>query len=119
MFSLLAGFVEPGETIESAVRREVLEESAVRVGRVRYVACQPWPFPMSLMFGCQGEALSEEITLDPVELAAARWVDRAEAAEIIAGRHPEMNAPRPGAIAASLIAAWAAGTLLDPASWEG
>jgi NAD+ diphosphatase len=118
MFSLLAGFVEPGEMIETAVRREVFEETAVRVGRVRYVACQPWPFPMSLMFGCHGEALTDEITLDPVELAAARWISRAEAAELVAGRHPEMNAPRPGAIAASLIAAWAAGTLLDADSWE-
>jgi NAD+ diphosphatase len=117
MFSLLAGFVEPGETIESAVRREVFEESGIRVGPVRYIACQPWPFPMSLMFGCQGEALDEAITLDPIELAAARWVSRDEAGNILAGHHPEMNAPRPGAIAASLIAAWAAGSLLDPAAW--
>lgn len=113
MYSLLAGFVEPGEPIESAVRREVLEETGVRVGEVRYVASQPWPFPMSLMFGCVGIAESEEITIDPVELADARWVTRDEVHRILAGTHPELNAPRKGAIAGALISAWANGTLFD------
>ena len=89
MYSLLAGFVEPGETIEAAVRRETLEESAIKVGPVRYVASQPWPFPMSLMFGCHGEAISEAITIDPVELSDARWVTRDEVLDILAGTHPE------------------------------
>ena len=111
MYSLLAGFVEPGETIEAAVRREVLEESAIRVGTVGYVASQPWPFPMSLMFGCQGEALSEEITIDPLELADARWVGRDEVRDILAGTHPTISAPRKGAIAGAIIAAWAEGRL--------
>ncbi|WP_108398158.1 NAD(+) diphosphatase [Devosia submarina] len=119
MYSLLAGFVEPGETIESAVRREVVEESGILVGPVRYVACQPWPFPMSLMFGCQGEAASEAITIDPVELADARWVTREEVHSILAGTHDTINTPRPGAIAGGLIRAWAEGKLLDPAYWDG
>ena len=118
MYSLLAGFVEPGETIEAAVRREVFEESRIRVGTVRYVACQPWPFPMSLMFGCYGEALDEEITIDPVELSAARWADRDEVKTILAGNHPDIAVPRQGAIAGALIAGWAAGKLLDPAAWQ-
>ncbi|MDB5541175.1 MAG: pyrophosphatase [Devosia sp.] len=117
MYSLLAGFVEPGETIEAAVRRETLEESAIKVGPVRYVAAQPWPFPMSLMFGCHGEALSEAITVDPVELSDARWVTRSEVLEILAGTHPEINRPRRGAIAGALIEAWAHGKLLDPDYW--
>lgn len=117
MYSLLAGFVEPGESIEAAVRREVIEESGIRVGAVRYVASQPWPFPMSLMFGCWGEAQDEAITLDPHELADARWVSRDELREILAGRHPEIGPPRHGAIAAALITAWAEGRLLDPAAW--
>jgi len=117
MFSLLAGFVEPGETIEAAVRRETFEEAHIRVGRVGYIASQPWPFPMSLMFGCHGEALDDDIMVDPVELAAARWVTQEEARAMVAGTHPDMNAPRQGAIAASLIAAWAAGKLPDGATW--
>lgn len=117
MYSLLAGFVEPGETIEAAVRRETLEESAIAVGPVRYVASQPWPFPMSLMFGCHGEAESDAITIDPVELADARWVSRDAVRDILAGTHPEINRPRPGAIAGALIEAWAHGRLLDPAYW--
>ena len=113
MYSLLAGFVEPGETIESAVRREVLEESRIAVGRVRYIASQPWPFPMSLMFGCHGEANSEDITVDPVELADARWVSREDVLAILAGTHQEISPPRAGAIAGSLIQAWAEGRLFD------
>ncbi|MEO0378903.1 MAG: NAD(+) diphosphatase, partial [Pseudomonadota bacterium] len=73
MFSLLAGFVEPGETLEAAVRREVFEESGVRVGAVEYLSSQPWPFPASLMFGCHGHATSREITIDPQEIEAAMW----------------------------------------------
>jgi NAD+ diphosphatase len=97
MYSLLAGFVEPGETIETAVRREVQEESQVIVGQVRYVASQPWPFPMSLMFGCHGEALSDQIEIDPLALADARWVSRTEVNAILAGSHEEIAPPRSGA----------------------
>jgi NAD+ diphosphatase len=77
-FSCLAGFMEPGETLEEAVRREVLEESGIQVGRVRYLASQPWPFPSSLMMGFLAEGLSEKITIDPDELAEVRWFERDE-----------------------------------------
>lgn len=111
MYSCLAGFMEPGETIEAAVRREVAEETAVICGPVGYVASQPWPFPASLMIGCRAEALTEAITLDPVELEDALWISREEMAEVVAGRHPRIRAPRKGAIAQILLANWLAGRL--------
>lgn len=111
MYSLLAGFVEPGETLEAAVRREVFEESGVRVGQVDYLASQPWPFPSSLMIGCRGEALSDEITVDPAELDDARWVEREEMLEVVAGRIYGMRAARKGSIAHFLVTAWLADRL--------
>jgi NAD+ diphosphatase len=111
MYSLLAGFVEPGETIEAAVRREVLEESGVQVGQVDYLSSQPWPFPSSLMFGCQGHATSNEITIDPEEIEDARWVTREEMLEAMAGRHAVLKPARKGAIARFLIDNWLADTL--------
>ena len=111
MYSLLAGFVEPGETLEAAVRREVFEESGVKVGAVSYLASQPWPFPASLMFGCAGEAISEEITIDPVEIEHALWVPREEMLDIFAGKHPIVLPPRKGAIAHFLLENWLAETL--------
>jgi NAD+ diphosphatase len=113
MYSLLAGFVEPGETVEDAVRREVLEESGVRVGPVRYLASQPWPFPASLMLGCHGIAETTEIEVDPAELDDARWVGRSEMLEVFMGRHPEIAGARQGAIARFLLEAWLADRL-DP-----
>src|SRR5260370_41844838 len=77
-FSCVAGFMEPGETLEEAVRREILEESNIQIGRVRYLASQPWPFPSSLMMGFLAEALSEDITIDPDEIGEARWFERDE-----------------------------------------
>ena len=111
MYSLLAGFVEPGETIEAAVRREVFEEAGVRVGAVDYLASQPWPFPSSLMFGCHGHATSREITIDPAEIEDARWMTREEMLEAFAGQHPVMKPARKGAIARFLIENWLADTL--------
>ncbi|MGI3169363.1 NAD(+) diphosphatase [Pseudooceanicola sp. C21-150M6] len=111
MWSLLAGFVEPGETIEAAVRREVWEEAHVKVGQVDYLNCQPWPFPNSLMFGCRGEALSRDITVDPVELEDARWVSREEMVDVFAGTHPDIRPPRNGAIAEFIMRNWVADRL--------
>ena len=111
MYSLLAGFVEPGETIEAAVRREVLEESGVQVGVVRYLSSQPWPFPASLMFGCEGVALTDDIKVDPNELEDAMWVSREDMVLLMAGEHPTIRPARKGAIARFLIEAWLADRL--------
>ena len=111
MYSCLAGFVEPGETIEAAVRREVAEETGIDVGRVRMLTSQPWPFPASLMIGCLAEAAATEITLDPAELEDALWVTRSELLQIHAGTHPRVKPPRKGAIAQALIHNWLAGRL--------
>jgi len=107
MWSCLAGFVEPGETIEEAVRRETREEAGIRCGHVRYFATQPWPFPMSLMIGCHAEALTTDITVDRSELEDARWFDREEAAQMLLRRHPvKLGTPPPVAIAYHIIRAF-------------
>lgn len=111
MYSLLAGFVEPGETIEAAVRREVFEEAGVRVGAVSYLASQPWPFPASLMMGCRGDALTDAITVDPAELEAALWVSRERLAQVFAGQDPVIKPSRHGAIAHFLMRNWLADSL--------
>ncbi len=111
MYSLLAGFVEPGETIEAAVRREVFEEARIRVGAVEYLASQPWPFPASLMMGCQGAALNDDITIDPDEIEDASWVTREEMALAHAGQNPTLLPARKGAIAHFLLQNWLADTL--------
>ncbi|WP_294538652.1 NAD(+) diphosphatase [uncultured Rhodoblastus sp.] len=107
MYSCLAGFIESGETLEEAVRREVFEESGIVVGAVRYAASQPWPFPASLMFGCIGQALSRDIRIDAEELEDCRWFTRAEARAMIEERHQEgLFAPGKAAIARSLLEHW-------------
>jgi len=107
MWSCLAGYVEPGEAIEDAVRRETREEAGILCGRVAYFASQPWPFPTSLMVGCHAEALSREIVVDRAELDDARWFKREEVALMLARQHPDgFTAPQPVAIAYHIIRAW-------------
>jgi NAD+ diphosphatase len=104
MWSCLAGFAEPGETIEDAVRREVLEEAGITCGRVKYFASQPWPFPSSIMIGCHAEALSDTVVVDREELEDARWFDREELASMLNRQHPlGLTTPPPVAIAHHII----------------
>jgi NAD+ diphosphatase len=107
-YSALAGFMEPGETIEEAVRRELLEEVNLKVGSVHYHATQPWPFPSSLMIGCLAEAESRDFKPDGEEISDARWLDRDTARRLIAGeRMPDISVPPAVAIAHHLIKAFA------------
>jgi NAD+ diphosphatase len=108
MWSTLAGFLEPGEDIAHAVRREVWEEAGIRVGDVRFHSAQPWPFPYSLMLGCHGYAETTEINIDPNEILAARWFSREEIGQMLERTHPEgLWVPGQQAIARALIKAFA------------
>jgi NAD+ diphosphatase len=107
MWSCLAGFVEPGEAIEDAVRRETREEAGIACGRVIYFGSQPWPFPSSLMIGCHAQALSRDIVVDREELEDARWFSRSEIAAMLMRKHPDgLTTPPPVAIAHHIIRAW-------------
>jgi NAD+ diphosphatase len=109
-YSALAGFVEPGESVEEAVAREIFEEAGIAVRNVRYVASQPWPFPGQLMIACIAEAESDEVTLDTHELDGAMWVDRAGVRAALDGApDAPFLAPPPFAIANTLLKAWADG----------
>jgi NAD+ diphosphatase len=105
MYSTLAGFVEPGESLEEAVRREVFEEAGIRVGAVHYHSSQPWPFPGNIMLGFYGEGLTEAITIDPEEMIDVRWFSRDQM------RDPDAHGfalPRVDSIARRLIEDWLA-----------
>ena len=107
MWSCLAGYVEPGESIEDAVHRETREEAGITCGRVVYFASQPWPFPTSLMIGCHAQALSHKIVVDREELEDARWFSRDEVETMLVRKHPKgLTTPPPVAIAHHLIRAW-------------
>ncbi|HKS86915.1 MAG TPA: NAD(+) diphosphatase [Pseudolabrys sp.] len=107
MWSCLAGYVEPGESIEDAVRRETREEAGITCGRVVYFASQPWPFPTSLMIGCHAQVLSRDIVVDREELEDARWFSREEIEAMLIRKHPEgLTTPPPVAIAHHIIRAW-------------
>jgi NAD+ diphosphatase len=107
MYSCLAGFVEAAETIEDAVRREILEESGIRCTDVGYYMTQPWPYPSSLMIGCTARALNEDIVVDHTELEHARWFDRDEARLMLTRQHPDgLAGPHPFAIAHHLVGRW-------------
>jgi len=111
-YSALAGFMEPGESIEEAVRRELMEEVNCKVGKVHYHATQPWPFPSSLMIGCLAEAESRDFQPDGEEISDAMWLDRDKARRLIAGeRMTDISVPPAVAIAHHLIKAFAEGDM--------
>ena len=107
-YSALAGFLEPGESIEEAVAREIFEEAGVRVAGVRYIASQPWPFPSQLMIACVARAEDDVLTLDTTELEDAIWVPRDQVRAVLAGGEGPFIAPPPHAIAHTLLTRWAA-----------
>jgi NAD+ diphosphatase len=110
MWSTLAGFVEPGEDIADAVRREVMEEAGVEVGDVAFHSAQPWPFPHSLMIGCIAYATTSDLRIDPEELVDGRWFPREEARQMIDGSHPDgLTGPGRQAIARVLMTAFVEG----------
>ena len=106
-YSALAGFLEPGESIEEAVAREIFEEAGVRVGNVRYIASQPWPFPSSLMMACVATAEDDALTIDTNELEDAIWVERSVVQAVLRGEPGPFLPPPPYAIAHTLLTAWA------------
>ena len=108
LYSAFAGFVEPGESMEDAVRREILEEAGLRVGAITYHASQPWPFPSSLMLGCYAEALSRDFAIDGHEITDARWLTKGEVRKRLAQEiQDEMTMPASIAIAHHLVRDWA------------
>ena len=111
MFSCLAGFVEPGESIEEAARREVFEESGIQTRNIKYIANQPWPFPSSLMIGCTSEAKNVNLIIDHNELEEAIWVTREKVFRVLSGSDNSFFIARKGAIARFLIEKWVEGLI--------
>ncbi len=110
MVSCLAGFLEPGESIEDGVRRELAEEAGIATGYVTYLGSQPWPFPASVMLGCLAEAATTALAVDTDELESARWFSRDEARALLDGTHGDgLTCPRPMAIAHHILRAWVYG----------
>ncbi len=109
MWSALAGFVEPGETVEQAAARELEEESGIKANPedAEYLFCQPWPFPSSLMVGIIIPAQTTDISVEQDELEAARWITRDEARQVLAGAHPDIKAPHRLAVAHHILKEWA------------
>lgn len=110
-YSALAGFLDQGESLEEAVRREVWEEAGLRVGHVEYHSSQPWPFPSQLMIGCHGIAETHDINIDEAEMADVRWFSRDEALRALKNDHPDLRVPGAMAIAHHLIRSWAEGEI--------
>ena len=106
-YSVLAGFMDQGESIEEAVQREIMEESGIQVRNVRYHSSQPWPFPSTLMIGCHAEAATTEITMDEGEMADVQWFTRKDVLSGLAGTNENLALPGSIAIAYHLITAWA------------
>ena len=111
MYSCLAGFIEPGETIEAAATREAVEESGIKIKNVKYITSQPWPFPASLMMGCTGEAQNRTLQIDKDELDDAIWVSKEEVFRALNGLDKSIFMARKGAIARYLIEKWVAGLI--------
>ena len=111
MYSCLAGFIEPGETIEAAAQREAMEESGIKIKNVKYITSQPWPFPASLMMGCIGEAQNRTIKIDRDELEDAIWVSKENVFQALNGLDNSIFMARRGAIARHLIEKWVAGLI--------
>ncbi|MCE9521517.1 MAG: NAD(+) diphosphatase [Alphaproteobacteria bacterium] len=106
-YSALAGFIEPGESIEEAVARELQEEAGIKTAEVLFFSTQPWPYPSSLMIGCFARAASTEITIDGNELSDAQWFPRAKVREALLKKGtPELRLPPPLAIAHQLVKSW-------------
>ena len=105
-YSALAGFIEPGETIEEAVARELQEEAGIKIDQVAFHSTQPWPYPSSLMIGCFANALTTEITLDMHELSDAKWFTREQVRASLGKGSPELRMPPPLAIAHQLVKTW-------------
>jgi NAD+ diphosphatase len=111
-YSALAGFLDQGESLEEAVRREVWEEGGIRVGHVQYHSSQPWPFPSQLMMGCHGIAQTHDIHIDTAEMADVRWFEREEVLLAVNKQHEGLRVPGEMAIAHHLIRSWAEGEVV-------